>query len=246
MAVGAIAACSGTSERHKKSSGTGETTGGAGSGATTGGSGAAAGSAGTTGGAGSGGASGAGGSAGTYVPDEADVPPEGDGRVNGSFEGGLGDGWDLCATKTPGAQVVRDAAEPSASAGSSYMSFDSTIECTNPCRPEARDAQFGFTLNAVAPAGDPIHLYFDAINLTDEAPSAVMQIEVLGFPCVSTQPIATIELGALGLTRTWQTRCVTFTPIMPFDVFGLYVVGEAFHIGLDTFRFGPPCHALPE
>jgi hypothetical protein len=188
------------------------------------------------------GATSSGGSAGTYVP-ETDVPPEGDGRVTGSFETALGDGWDLCFTNKPGASFVRDGTDPTASAGSSYMSFDSAVECTNPCEPEGEDAQFGFWLDAEMPASERVHLYFDAINLTDETPSGVLQLDALGFRCETTEPLLSIELGDLHLTREWQTRCLTFAPAAPFQVFGIYVLGESFRIGLDAFRFGPPCHA---
>jgi hypothetical protein len=122
------------------------------------------------------------------------------------------------------------------------MSFDSTLDCVPPCQPEG-DAHFGFWLDAEVPANVSVHLYFDAINLTDEAPSGVLQVDALSFPCETTEPLASIALGELSLTRTWQTRCVTFTPTAPFQVFGTSVVGESFHFGLDAFRFGPPCHA---
>lgn len=123
------------------------------------------------------------------------------------------------------------------------MSFDSALECTNPCRPEGEAAQFGFWLDAELPAAERVHLYFDAINLTDEAPSGVLQLDSLGPLCETTEPLVTVELEALYLGPTWQTRCVTFAPTVPLQIFGTYVFGESFHIGLDAFRFGPPCHA---
>jgi hypothetical protein len=238
----AIPACSGSSTLHEESSGdgTGGTSGGSGA---AGGSGGAGASGGTAAGAGDGGAAGSGGSAGTYVPDQTNVPPEGDGRVKGSFEGNLGDGWDFCFTNKAGAKIVRDDSEPKASTGISYMSFDSSLECTGVCSPDGDDAQFGFWLDAQVPAAEPVHLYFDAINLADEAPSGILQIDSLDGLCGTTEPLATIELEELSLTLDWQTRCATFAPTAPFQVFGAYVLGEAFHIGLDALRFGPPCHA---
>lgn len=240
MAVATIAACSGKSERHEGSSddGAGGMTGGSGGTEPDGGV-----SGDASGGTSGSGAFGSGGTAGTYVPEQTDVPPEGDGRVSGSFEGSLGDGWDLCFSNKPGASFVRGDVEPTASAGSSYMRFDSALECTNPCRPDGEDAQFGFWLDAEMPASERVSLYFDAINLTDEAPSGVLQLDALGFLCETTEPLLTIELGDLYLTREWQTRCLTFASTAPFQVFGSYVLGESFHIGLDAFRFGPPCHA---
>ncbi|HEX6273960.1 MAG TPA: hypothetical protein VFZ53_13020 [Polyangiaceae bacterium] len=256
IAAVASVACSGESKRsgtsHRGdgeggSSGSGATGGSAGSG-TNGGSAGNAGS-GTNGGsggyAGTGGGSvaGGGGSAGSYVPDRSDVPPDGDGRISGgSIEQNLGFGWDLCHTTHPGVALVRD--DPAASAGSSYLTFDSDLGCVFPCGTEGDDAQFGFWLDAPVPA-EPAHLYFDALSLDDETPSGIVQIDTLGPPsgCASDEPLATVDLAALAVANEWQTRCVTLTPREPFEVFGLYVSGERFHLAMDAFRFGPPCHA---
>jgi hypothetical protein len=83
------------------------------------------------------------------------------------------------------------------------------------------------------------------LNRDDESPPGSIQLDAIGGAsgCATVEPLATIELAALELTNEWQTRCVTFTPRAPFDVFGLYVSGERFHVALDAFRFGPPCHA---
>jgi hypothetical protein len=56
--------------------------------------------------------------------------------------------------------------------------------------------------------------------------------------------LATIPLAQLQADPGWQTRCVTLTPKQPFSAFGPTLAGERFDIGLDAFRFGPPCHAL--
>jgi hypothetical protein len=259
IAAAASVACSGESKRsgdpHRGdgeggsagSGAVGGSAGSAGSGVSAG-SGGDAGSGGSAtgngGGAGSGGsAAGSGGSGGSYVPDRSDVPPEGDGRLaGGSLEENPGFGWDSCFTKHPGLDVVFD--DPAASAGTTYVTFDSEVACASTCRPDGDDAQFAFWLDDAVPA-EPTHFYFDARNLDDEAPTGVIQVNTVGPPsgCTSDELLATVDLSALALTNEWQTRCVTLEPQEPFEVFGLYVSGERFHVAMDAFRFGPPCHA---
>jgi len=255
LAVAAAAfGCSGKSESNESSSGDAgapSNTGGAGSatggtGGATGGTGSTTGgTGGTTGGAGSatGGTAGASGSGGGYVPDDPNVPPEGDGRVSESFEEAPGFGWDACLSKHPGLTLVTDSSGGRASAGAHYMMFDSTLACEGVCQSDGADAQFSFWLDAPLPAGVPLHLYFDAINLGEAAPAGTLQLDQLDFSCATTAPLATIELDELALTSGWQTRCVTLVPQTEVDVFGVYISGEAFHVGLDALRFGPPCHA---
>jgi hypothetical protein len=125
------------------------------------------------------------------------------------------------------------------------MSFDSELDCSFPCGLGSDDLQFGFWLDAPVPAGEPFHLYFDARNLADAAPSGAIRLKTIDFStpsCDVGDPLATVELAALALTDEWQTRCVTLTAEADFTVFGLYVTGDDFHVALDAFRFGPPCH----
>jgi hypothetical protein len=237
-------ACSGQSKGSSAAHGEGEEGGSSGSGAIGGGAGSAGSgvSAGNGGEAAGEGAGGRGGSAGSYVPEQPDVPSVGDGRISGgSLEGAQGSGWDFCFTNHPGAALLYD--DPTASAGTSYATFDSALTCVSPCRPDGDDVQLGLWLDASVP-DDTVHLYFDALNLDDEAPSGLLRFDTVGGAtgCASDESLATVDLSALALTNEWQTRCVTFTPEAPFQVFGLYVSGERFHIALDAFRFGPPCH----
>ena len=229
-------ACGGRSARDGNS-------GASGGGATEGG-GLTAGSSDTGGSApGGGGATGAGAHAGTsYVPEDSNVPAAGDGRLTGgSFEGNLGSGWDFCNTKSPGATRMEGSAR--SSDGDVWLDFDSQTSCgaSFGCTAEGDDAQVGFWLSTTLPVGAPLHLYFDAINLGQLAPSGVLRIDVLQNGCMSAAPLATIPLLDLELTSGWTTRCVSFTPNAAVGVFGLYVTGETFHVGLDAFRFGPPC-----
>ncbi len=179
---------------------------------------------------------------GVYVPDRKDVPPKGDGRLSGSFETTAGFGWDSCYTKNPGATHVGATRTPRASDGTEYVRFDSGAECTSPSSSPLADVQLAFWLDTPLPANVPLHLYFDAIDLGDTA-SGTLQLDQVDANCATIAPLATLKLPDLELTSAWQTRCVTFTPSSDVHVFGLYVWGAAFHVGLDAFRLGPPCHA---
>jgi hypothetical protein len=206
-------------------------------------SGAAAGSS-----ANGGGAAGAGAQTGSYLPEDANVPAVGDGRLEGgSFEGNLGFGWDFCFSKYPG--VTATLGLDSASDGEIWLAFDSQKSCSGSlaCRADGGDIQVGFWLGTPLPAGEPLHLYFDAINLGQANPSGVLHVDVMDTTangCMSAAALATLPLHDLELTSNWSTRCVSFTPNAALDKFGLYVTGETFQLGLDAFRFGPPCRTF--
>lgn len=179
-----------------------------------------------------------------YVPDDPTVPPEGDGRLEGgSFDTAQGAGWDTCFTTHPGLM----SSESTNVGGNRFMGFDSSLSCDTTCDSSGGDLQVAFFLRGVIPSGRPQHLYFDVTNLAAVAPRGTLHVGVMGFDplCASTEALASIPLEQLDATPDWQTRCVTFTSRAPFQVFGVYVTGETFKLGLDTFRFGPPCDALP-
>ena len=191
------------------------------------------------------GAAGADAQTGSYVPEDSNVPPGGDGRLEGgSFEGNLGFGWDFCFSKYPGLTAVQDGA--GSSDGGTWLAFDSQRSCADSfaCRADSGDIQVGFWLGTPLPAGAPLHLYFDAINIGQATPSGILHVDVVHATangCMSAAALATIPLRDLELASGWSTRCVSFTPNAALDVFGLYVTGETFQLGLDAFRFGPPC-----
>lgn len=143
--------------------------------------------------------------------------------------------------KLPGA--ARTEGSDRSSDGGAWLSFDSQKSCPDSfaCQARGDDAQVGFWLKASLPPGATVHLYFDAINLSQKASSGILQVDVLKNGCVSAAPLATIPLGDLDLRSDWETRCVSFTPNAAVDVLGLDVAGEAFQLGLDAFRFGPAC-----
>jgi hypothetical protein len=227
-------ACGGESEKGRPS-------GAAGRGATAGGdlmNGTSGAGGSSTGGSGAAGGDSRAGS--PYVPRDPNVPAAGDSRLGGgSFEGNLGDGWDFCFTKHPGAALV-DAM--GSSDGTAWLTLDSRKSCADSlaCKADGDDVQVGFWLGMPLPQDEPVHLYFDAINLGSAPPSGTLQLDAVQ-SCMTTTPLATIPLPELQLTSDWTTRCVTFTPATAVDVFGLFVTGETFQLGLDTFRFGPEC-----
>ena len=190
---------------------------------------------------------GAGAPTGRYVPEDSNVPPAGDGRLEGgSFEGNLGNGWDFCFSKYPGGAGVGSGV--GSSDGETWLAFDSQRSCSDSfgCRADGGDIQVGFWLRAPLPAGEPLHLYFDAINLGQGTPSGILHVDVvqpMATGCMSAAALATLPLRDLDLTSDWATRCVSFTPSTALGVFGLYVTGETFQVGLDAFRFGPPCRS---
>jgi hypothetical protein len=229
VAMMSALACGGEAERDGSSGASGRGTAGGSGGSSASGNGAA----------------GAGAQTSSYLPDDSNVPPAGDGRLEGgSFEGNLGFGWDFCFSKYPGATGVRGS--DAASDGDTWLAFDSQKSCSDSfgCQADSGDIQVGFWLDTPLPAREPLHLYFDAINLGQATPSGILHVDVVQATvdgCMSAAALATIPLRDLELTSGWSTRCVSFTPNAALDVFGLYVTGEAFQLGLDAFRFGPPC-----
>jgi hypothetical protein len=228
-------ACGGESQRDRPSGSAGHNAG-EGGGLANGSSGAGGSSAGGSGGEGADAHAGK-----TYIPEGSNVPAAGDGRLEGgSFEGNLGSGWDFCFTKHPGAARM-DAT--GSSDGTAWLAFDSQKSCADSfaCQTDGDDAQVGFWLSTPLPPGVPVHLYFDAINLSPASPSGILHIDTVQDGCMSAAPLATIRLRDLELTSNWTTRCVSFTPDTAVGAFGLFVVGDAFQLGLDAFRFGPEC-----
>jgi hypothetical protein len=105
--------------------------------------------------------------------------------------------------------------------------------------------QVNFWLEQEILADETRHLYFDIANFAATLPSGTLAITAFhppGYSCESDESLAAIPLDDLAVTSEWETRCVSFTAREPFSIFGLHVFDGTFKIGLDTFRFGPPCH----
>jgi hypothetical protein len=110
------------------------------------------------------------------------------------------------------------------------------------CSSTGGDAQVGFWLDAVIPAGEAVHLYFDVTNLAPAQPTGSLVVDAIEEACVSSELLVTVPLTELDLDASWQTRCVSFVPNASFQTFGVHVTGGSFNVGLDVVRFGPPCH----
>jgi hypothetical protein len=177
-----------------------------------------------------------------YEPSDPDQPPQGDGTLlGGSVEGGYGDGWDACGSKHAG---LNTAPTGDASDGSRYLLFDSSLPCEG-CSERTSDLQVIFWFDSPIQAGKTQYLYFDVVSFSMGRPTGSL---VLGSfhppgtdPCTTTELLATVPLTDLATSAEWQTRCVAFTPVAAYSIFGLYVADGTFEIGLDTLRFGPPC-----
>lgn len=175
----------------------------------------------------------------SFVPDDPSVPAAGDGRLQGGgFDKPQGHGWDTCYTTTPGLGLSGD------TPATHYLTFDSTRSCEeSPCSEQGGALQVAFYFDPALAAVEEQHLYFDVINLVDEAPRGELHFGVLASEpvCSVGEELATIGLSELEMAADWQTRCVSFAASAAFTAFGFYVTGENFQVGLDTFRFGPPC-----
>jgi len=202
----------------------------------------AAGSAGSSGEAGAGSAG-----ADNYVPTGATVPSTGDGRLKsgGSFEHGQGanpdgsdsDSYDNCGTNhARGVLEKGDAAN-----GTAFMRLQSQLAPGHEVHPSNVDSQFGFWFQTPLPANEPLYLYFAIINLSARAPIGDITIARANGICQTAEPLATIPLERLALSNQWQTRCVELHPTDVVPVLGWWAAGTDFVIGVDEFRFGPPC-----
>ena len=178
-----------------------------------------------------------------YVPTNPNVPPEGDGVLpGGSFEGRLGDGWDICNTTRPG--LVLSAEPGSPSHGERLLHFDSAEPCPR-CAEASGEYHVVLSVEPPIPIGQAASLYFDVINLAETPPTGVLVFGTLRLTatnlCGLLDVLATAPLAELDSTAAWQTRCVGFTPPEELDLIGFYVGDGAFNVGLDALRFGPPC-----
>jgi hypothetical protein len=176
-----------------------------------------------------------------YVPD---APIAYDGRyLDGSFEGNLGTGWDMCATKTPGKPTHPTTG---GAQGSSYLRFEAggcegVCAATNPSAAQAY-AWFSAAPSATAKMG----LYFDVLNAGGSDATGALRFYGTDLICQQDSVLAEIDLARLlarlPMSATWSTRCVTVTGPGADTAIGLSVSGGAHQIGIDALRLGPPCH----
>jgi len=184
-----------------------------------------------------------------YVPTGAAVPPAGDERLDsgGSFEYGQGrsrdgdndrDSFDHCGTIHPRAFLEQSGAPD----GVAFMRLQSQFEPSQEVHPSDVDSQFAFWFQTPLPANEPLYLYFEIINLSARPPVGDITLARASGVCQTVEPLAAIPLDRLALSNQWQTRCVELHPTQAVPVLGWWAAGADFVIGVDEFRFGPPCH----
>lgn len=188
-----------------------------------------------------------------YIPVGPDVPIGGDGRLaeGGSFETSQGFGWDTC----PGAAAngiglfiqnpnyAPDATLDDAADGDRYVHLLPPLPAGSPERPEGVEAPFAFYFDPgswIEPEV-PHYLYFEIKNQVSAQPDGQLSFAGLEITCETKERWLTVSLTDLELSTNWETRCVELQATQTFQAFGLWASGPDFSIGVDAFRFGPPC-----
>lgn len=170
-----------------------------------------------------------------FVPDE---PRAYEANKNGlgSFEENPGFGWDTCRTRTAETLSV----QPGGSEGSTYLSCQSVDEPA-PLSDQVSASQIYFWAEGATETSE--NLYFDVKNLSNEAVTGSLRFYGTDLLCEGEQLLREVDLAKLELRPTWATRCVTVSGLRDHRALGIAVSGGRHAIGLDAFRFGPPCHA---
>ena len=172
-----------------------------------------------------------------YVPD---APFAYDARyLDGSFEGNLGTGWDMCLTKTAGKHTH---VETGGANGNAYLLFE-TGACDGGCMATNPSASQAYSWFSSAPSATAkMGLYFDVINAGGADATGVLRFYGTDLICQQDSVLAEIDLARLPMSPTWSTRCVTVTGPGADTAIGLSVSGGTHKIGIDALRLGPPCH----
>lgn len=189
-----------------------------------------------------------------YLPTGPAVPVEGDGRlaVPGSFETNLGFGWDFCGCPVErglgaGGLWEVDAGIGHAADGDAFVHFVPPIPSDDPNCSDTVNAPFAFWIGQYGTivGGEPLHIYFDAVNLSEVEPDGAVTFAGLEPACETAERWSTVPLSDLALSKEWETRCVTLHPTTDFTVFGFWMSGIDYSVGVDAVRFGPPCDDAP-
>lgn len=171
-----------------------------------------------------------------YVPNVA-APFNSDHFAGGSFEESPGFGWDLCYTRTPGKVEQTEAA---AGHGSHFIEI-SAAPCVSPCDSSATsDAQLYLWLTEGTRAPASSGLYVELANLGSDPAMGSFELYAADRYCESQVPLLSVPLEVLAPSAAWTTRCFE-VGLTDEDRLGIAVRGDAFHVGLDAIRFGPPC-----
>jgi hypothetical protein len=165
----------------------------------------------------------------------ADVPDEN--------PGGTPDGWDLCQSDlVAGPRAGKS--DPPASRGAQYLlySLATPQPSPDPARPLAQ-AYFYFG-QPLASGGKG--LYFDATLVSGNAAGATLELYSVDKVCQKPASLGRYSLSALLVTPgKWATTCVALPFGLLLDGLGVRLQAASAELGVDAFRFGPPCPALP-
>jgi hypothetical protein len=159
--------------------------------------------------------------------------------LDGSFEGNLGDGWDMCYTRTPGKHTRVDTGGAN---GNAYLLFQSGA-CEGGCMATNPSAAHAYSWFSTAPSATAkMGLYFDVRNAAGADATGTLRFYGTDLICQQDSVLAEIDLARLPMSATWSTRCVTVTGPGADTAIGLSVSGGSHEIGIDALRLGPPCH----
>jgi hypothetical protein len=173
-------------------------------------------------------------------------PAMGDGRladVPDENPGGTPDGWDFCQSDlVAGPRAGKS--DPPASRGARYWLYSPATPqpSPDPARPLAQ-AYFYFG-QPLASGGKG--LYFDATLVSGTAAGATLELYSVDEVCQKPVSLGGYSLSALlVMPGKWATTCITLPSGLLLNGLGVRLEAAKAELGVDAFRFGPPCPALP-
>jgi hypothetical protein len=171
------------------------------------------------------------------MPELNPPPTEGDGRLVDIGDATQGFGWDTCTGEpsfTPSTASTCSEC-PAATRGDVFVVAKPTVGAGPVVPGSVPQAYFFFDESTRADA-----LWFDALWI-DGGAEANLSLWPAGPVCEPTSPARVFGLRTL-FTQPgqWVTACVPLDDWQPFMALALRV-DSAGTLGLDAFRFGPPC-----
>jgi hypothetical protein len=179
-------------------------------------------------------------------PSTGAPPLAGDGKladVPDEVPGGSPDGWDLCGqglSKAP----REGKGDPPAVRGQNYLLYRSEDARRAPAVPE-RVAQAYFYFGAPVSLADK-GLWMELSLVSGQAAPATFSLYAVDKVCSRSALVATYALTpVLQTPGRWTTTCFPLPAGLRVDGLGFRLDATDAEIGVDAFRFGPPCPRLP-
>ncbi len=171
------------------------------------------------------------------MPELHPPPPEGDGRLADIGDTRPGLGWDWCTgePRLVTSTALPCANCPAATRGNVFVIATPAVNGGSLDVSDTPQTLFFFDEPTRADA-----IWFDAMSING-ATDAKLSVWPSEIACQPSGPARVFDLRALFTRRgQWVTACV---PLTDFDAFrGLALrIDSAGALGLDAFRFGPPC-----